>query len=234
LVARWARADALANIQRSKELGRTARTQTMQRNKIMRHVTPAITCLASVLVSGSAFGGADLLNIPLNWKPTSTFASMGSIDLSGNIVATSIHFEALVDARQNPSLIAENREKANKFRQVTTTSDVAAFVTDHFKESLHAGGLNIVDGAADVTISGELRQFFVTETTTYMGEVSMVIHVKNSAGKEVWTGLVGGNAERFGRSYKADNYYETMSDMVLRASYNLLSNQGFRDTLQKH
>jgi hypothetical protein len=25
-----------------------------------------------------------------------------------------------------------------------------------------------------------------------------------------------------------------MSDMVLRASYNLLSNQGFHDTLQKH
>jgi hypothetical protein len=200
----------------------------------MRRLIPAIMCLASVLVSGSAFGAADLLNIPLSWTPTITFASMGTIDLSGNIVATSIHFEALADARQNPALIAENREKANKFRQVTTTSDVAAFVTDHLKESLHAAGLNIVDGAADVTISGELRQFFVTEISTYMGEVSMLIHVNNSAGKEVWTGLVGGNSERFGRSYKADNYYETMSDMVLRAGYNLLSNQGFRDTLQQH
>jgi hypothetical protein len=200
----------------------------------MRRLIPAITCLASVLLSGSAFGAADLLNIPLNWTPTITFASMGTIDLSGNIIATSIHFEALTDARQNPSSIAENREKANKFRQVTTTGDVAAFVTDHLKESLHAAGLNIVDGAADVTISGELRQFFVTETSTYMGEVSMLIHVTNSAGKEVWTGLVGGNSERFGRSYKADNYYETMSDMVLRAGYNLLSNQGFRDMLQKH
>ena len=199
----------------------------------MRHLT-AITCLVSVLVSRAAFGGADLLNIPLNWTPTSTFASMGAIDLSGNIIATNIHFEALVDARQNPSLIAENREKANKLRQVTTTSDVAAFVTDHVRESLHAGGLNIVDGVGDVTISGELRQFFVTETSTYQGEVSMLIHVNNSAGKEVWTGLVGGFAEHFGRSYKADNYYETMSDMVQRASYNLLSNQGFRDALQKH
>ena len=199
----------------------------------MRHLA-AITCLASVLVSLAAFGGADLLNIPLNWMPTSTFASMGTIDLSGNLIATNIHFEALVDARQNPSLIAENREKANKLRQVTTTSDVAAFVTDHVRDSLHAAGLNMVDGVGDVTISGELRQFFVTETSTYQGEVSMLIHVKNSAGKEVWTGLVGGFAEHFGRSYKADNYYETMSDMVQRASYNLLSNQGFRDALQKH
>jgi hypothetical protein len=206
----------------------------MQRHEIMRHLAFTIACLISVLGSAAAFGGADLLNIPLKWTPTSTFVSMGTIDLSGNIVATSIHFEALSDARQNPSSIAENRENTNKFRPVTTTSDVAAFVTDHFKESLHAAGLNIVDGAADITVSGELRQFLVTETTTYKGEVSVILHVKNSAGKELWTGVVGGDSERFGRSYKADNYYETMSDMVLRASYNLLSSQGFRDTLQKH
>jgi hypothetical protein len=116
---------------------------------------------------------------------------------------------------------------------VTTSTDVAAFVTDHVKESLRAAGLNIVDGPADITVSGELRQFFVTEMSTYKGEVSMIIHVKNSAGKEVWTGAVGGDAERFGRSYKAENYYEVMSDMVLRASFNLLSNPGFRETLQK-
>jgi hypothetical protein len=42
------------------------------------------------------------------------------------------------------------------------------------------------------------------------------------------TGAVG-DAERFGRSYKADNYCETMSDMVIRATYNLLAN-----ALQKH
>jgi hypothetical protein len=206
----------------------------MQRDQVMRHLTAAIACLASVFISGAALGGPDLSNIPLKWTPTATFASLGAIDLSGNILTTSIHFEALADGRENPSLIAENREKADKFRQVTTTSDVAAFVTDHLKDSLHAAGLNVVDGAADVTISGELRQFFVTETSTYKGEVSMLIHATNSAGKEVWTGLVGGYSERFGRSYKADNYYETMSDMVLRASYNLLSNQGFHDALQKH
>jgi hypothetical protein len=200
----------------------------------MRHLIAAIACLASFVVSQVAFGGADLLNIPLNWTPTATLASLGTIELSGNIVATSIHLETLIDARQNPLLVAENREKANKFRQVTTSSDVAAFVSEHVKAGLRAAGLNIVNGAADVTISGELRQFFVTEETTYMGEVSMLIHVKNSAGKEVWTALVGGNSERFGRSYKADNYYETMSDMVVRATYNLLANQGFRDTLQLH
>jgi len=42
-----------------------------------------------------------------------------------------------------------------------------------------------------------------------------------------------GGAENFGRSYKADNYYETLSNMVLRATYNLLANPGFHQAMQK-
>jgi len=195
----------------------------------------AVAFLASSLAGGAVLARDTLLqNIPLKWSPTSTFAEMGTIDLSGNIVATSIHFDTLVDTRQNPTQIAENREKTDNVRPVTTSGDVAAFVTDHLKETLHGGGLDTVDGPADVNISGEIRQFFVTETTTYKGEISLLIHVKNSAGKELWTGVVGGDAERFGRSYRADNYYEVMSDMLLRATYNLLASAGFREALQKH
>jgi hypothetical protein len=199
----------------------------------MRHRLIAFASFASVVVSAAAFAGGDLQNIPLKWTPTSTFAEMGHVDVNGPMASTKIHFEPLVDARQNPSLVAENREKPEKIRQVTTSSDVAAFVSDHLKDILHGAGLNIVDGPADLTISGEVRQFFVTEVNTYGGEMSVLIHVKNSAGKELWTGAAAGDSTRWGRSYKADNYYETMSDMVLRAAYNLLSTPGFRDAFGK-
>jgi hypothetical protein len=130
-------------------------------------------------------------------------------------------------------LVAENREKTDKVRQMTTSSDVAGFVTDHLKDSLHGAGLTIVDSGADVSISGEIRQFFVTETSTYNGEVSLLIRVKNNAGKELWAGIATGDSTHWGRSYSAANYYETMSDMLLRATYNLLANPGFRDALGK-
>jgi hypothetical protein len=68
----------------------------------------------------------------------------------------------------------------------------------------------------------------------YRGEVSIVIHVKNSAGKEIWSSVVGGDAERFGRSYRADNYYEVLADTLLRAAHNLLVNPGFHEALEKH
>lgn len=118
-------------------------------------------------------------------------------------------------------------------RQVTTSSDVAAFVTDHLKESVLGARLNVVEGPADVSVSGEIRQFFVNEMSTYSGELSLLIHAKNGAGEELWTAIVAGDSSRWGRSYSAENYYETMSDMVFQATYNLLSNTGFREALGK-
>jgi hypothetical protein len=199
----------------------------------MRQRILAIVSFATLVVSAAAFAGGDLQNIPLKWSPTSTFSEMGKVDISGAMLTRKVHIDTLVDTRQNPSLIAENREKAGKVRQVTTSGDVAAYVTDHLKETLHGAGLNVVDGPADVNVSGEIRQFFVTELNTYVGDISLLVHVKNSAGKELWTGLVAGDSSRFGRSYSAENYYEAISDMVLKAANNLVSTAGFHDALAK-
>jgi hypothetical protein len=193
----------------------------------------AASCALLILCGAAASRAASLENVPLRWKPTSTLAEMGVVDLSGAVGTTKIRFDALVDTRQNPSLVAENREKVDKVRQMTTSSDVAAFVTDHMKDTLRRAGLNIVDDGADVVMSGEIRQFFVTEVNTYGGELSVLVHLKNTAGKELWTGVVAGDSTRWGRSYSAENYYETMSDMLLRGAFNLLSSPGFREALGK-
>lgn len=191
------------------------------------------SCALLILCGAAASRAASLENVPLKWAPTSTLGEMGAIDLTGAVGTTKIRFDALVDTRQNPSLVAENREKADKVRQMTTSSDVAAFATEHLKDTLRHAGLNIVDDGADVVMSGEIRQFFVTEVNTYGGELSILVHLKNNAGKELWTGVVAGDSTRWGRSYSAENYYETMSDMLLRGAFNLLSSPGFREALGK-
>ena len=201
----------------------------------MRRLFLSIAFFGSFLGNASVFArGEPLENIPLKWSPTSTLAEWGAVDLSGATIPTKIQWDTFTDTRQNPSLVAENRENANKIKSVTTSSDVAAFVGDHLKESLHGAGLNIVDSGADVIISGEIRKFFVTEVNTYNGEIALLIHVKTPDGKELWTGMASGDATRWGRSYHAANYYEAMSNMVLSATYNLLNNAGFRDSLAKH
>jgi hypothetical protein len=201
----------------------------------MSYRVPAIALLACLIASGAATAAPAVLeNIPLKWSPTSTLAEMGPLDLSAADLTAKVRVEALVDTRQNPTLIAQNTEKPDKPRPVTTSSDVGAFVTEHLKDTLRAGGLNIVDDAGDVTLTGEIRQFFVNEVNVYRGEASLVLHLKDAAGKELWTGVIVGDAERFGRSYRADNYYEVLSDTLLRAAHNLLANPELHQALEKH
>ena len=195
---------------------------------------PAILCTALLLTAGAMAAPKLLENIPLVWKPTDTLGAVGPLNLSGPVISTALHVDVLVDTRTNPSLVAENREKSDRVLPVTTSSDVAAFVTDHLKDTLRQAGLNVVDGPGAITLSGEIRQYFVTETSTYQSELSLVVHLKDAQGKEVWSGAVAGGTERFGRSYKAENYYETLSDAVIRATHNMLSNPAFTDAFQRH
>jgi hypothetical protein len=189
-----------------------------------------LSLFCATLLAGSVLATPKLLeNIPLVWKPTDTLASLGPLNLSGAATSTALHVDTLVDTRQNPAQIAENREKLEKPLPVTTSSDVSVFITDHLKDTLHVAGLNVVDGPGTLTLSGEIRQFFVTETGTYHSEVSLVLHLKNAQGKEIWSGAAAGGTERFGRSYKAENYYETLSDGLLRATQNLLMSPAFTE-----
>ncbi len=192
-----------------------------------------ILAVAGALVCAAALAAPKLLeNIPLKWSPTQGFAELGPLDVGGPLLTARVRFELLGDTRQNPSLIAENREKAQP-RPVTTNESVADFVTQHLKDTVHGAGVNVVEDGGDVSISGEISEFFVAETNQYHGNLSMLLHVKVK-GKEVWSGVITGGAENFGRSYKADNYYETMSNMVLAAAHNLLASAALHDALTKH
>jgi hypothetical protein len=193
--------------------------------------------LAAALYAGLFFGNGAyaspklLENIPLQWSPTSTLGEMGPLDISGPLLSRKVHVDAFQDARQKPALIAENHEKETNVLPVTTGDDVGAFVTRHLTELMQKAGLPIAEGPVDVTLSGEIREFFVMETGTYRGSVSLLVHAKNAQGRELWSGIIAGDAQRFGRSYKAENYYEVISDMLIKAAYNLMSNPGFHQAL---
>lgn len=189
-----------------------------------------IVFAALLVASGSAMASKDLSNIPLVWSPTQSFAEFGAVDLNG-IGKVKVQFNGFTDVRKNPPLIAENHEKAPA-RQVTTKDNVAAFVTDHVKETFGKAGINVVDSGGDVIVSGEIRDFFVNETDQYVGNVTVYVTMTNQAGKVLWQGVAGGGANNFGRSYKADNYYETLSNAVLKLSNSMLNSQGFRSAMQ--
>jgi hypothetical protein len=171
-----------------------------------------------------------LENIPLMWKPTSEVQlPPGTLPDMSDV---KIQFEAFKDMRKQPELIAENREEAIP-KPVTTHDNVGQFASAHVREVFDKMGLTTVDKDGALIVSGEVRQFFVEETTTYKGNVLLRIRIRNRAGKTLWAGDAAGTATRFGHSYSADNYYEVFSDSIVNAVSSLMQDAGFRAALAR-
>jgi hypothetical protein len=182
--------------------------------------------LALLALSAVAQAKTALLeHIPLQWRPTSDL-QLGAMQMSQR----PIHFETFQDARQNKESIGENLED-DKPKPVTTGDDVGAFVSSHMRELFDHAGLKTVDGNAAVTIRGDVRQFFVRETASYKSELAVHLSVVDSSGKTLWSGTATGDATRFGRSYKAENYYEVLSDALVNAVSSMLQSPQFQKAL---
>jgi hypothetical protein len=166
-----------------------------------------------------------LEHVPLQWKPTSEL-KLGTME----VPQASIQFEIFQDARDNKEAIGENLED-DKPKPVTTTDDVGAFVSSHMRQLFDRAGLKTVDSDGTVTIKGEIKQFFVKETATYKSEVAVHLTVVGHGGRTLWSGLASGDATRFGRSYKLENYYEVLSDAVVNTVSSMLESAEFRKAL---
>lgn len=178
----------------------------------------------------AACATAPLRDIPLVWEPTAP-PDLGKTDLRF-ASTTAIRFEAFRDTRNQPQLIAENLEDPTP-RTVTTSADVGAFVSDHVRRVFGQVGMRTVASGGDVVLSGEVRKFFVEETSTYKGTVSLQLTLASAAGKVLWQGTSTGTAEHFGRSYRSENYYQTLSDAVVNAATALIENARFREALTR-
>lgn len=177
------------------------------------------------LTSGAFANTALLEHVPLLWKPTSQLR-LGAIEMSQE----PIQFETFQDVRDNKEAIGENRED-DKPKSVTTTDDVGAFVSRHMRELFDRAGLKTVDRDGAVTIKGEVRQFFAREISTYSSEVVVHFTVVGREGKTLWAGNGSGEANRFGRSYRLENYYEVLSDAIVNTVSSMLDSAEFQKAL---
>jgi hypothetical protein len=55
--------------------------------------------------------------------------------------------------------------------------------------------------------------------------------VTDREGNTLWKGLASGEATRFGRSYKIEDYYEVLSDAVVNTVSSMLRSAEFRKAL---
>ena len=191
----------------------------------MNHRSRLFVMLLAVTLA--AYAAPKLLeHVPLKWKPTSDLR-LGSIEEA----QTPIQFETFKDVRERPELIGENREDEDKVKPVTTSDDTGAFVSTHMRDLFKQAGFNTVDSNGGVTIKGEVRQFFVRETSTYQSEVAVHITVVGPDGATLWSGVAAGDAKRFGRSYVLENYYEVLSDAIVNTVSSMAQSPEFEKAL---
>ena len=186
------------------------------------------TILASLLlgVSLAASSKTTLLeHIPLQWRPTSDLR-LGTTQMTASPVTVA----PFTDGRDDKESIGENRED-NDPKPVTTSDDVGAFVSTHIRQLFDQAGIKTVDSNGAVTIKGEVKKFFVREGNTYKSEVAIHLTVIDQDGKTLWNGLASGEATRFGRSYKAENYYEVLSDAVVNTVSSMLQAGDFQKAI---
>ena len=179
------------------------------------------------VTSGVVALAAPLVNVPLEWKPTSDL-KLGATQMT----AAAVQFEPFKDVRQMPEQIGENREDDTP-KPVTTQEDVGAFVSKHMRELFNKAGIKTVDTNGDVVVKGEVRQFFVRETHTYKAEVAVHLTVVGKDGATLWSGVAPGEASRFGRSYLLENYYEVLSDALVNATSSTLQSAEFQKALSQ-
>lgn len=178
-------------------------------------------------------GAADKLeNVPLVWKPTSTMAERGPLDLRG-LEGAKLQIDPFIDNREDKAYIGVNKAKIPN-RKVTTQEDVARFVTYQMKTLMAAQGVPIVDSGGTVVMKGWIKRFFAEEARRYNADVELELTFTDPAtGKILWSFMTSGNSSRYGISYKADNYYEVLSDALMGATHELLRNPKLRDVLTK-
>jgi len=194
------------------------------------HFALAVFATCMFLCNFATVNAADKLEgIPLVWKPTSPMSERLPPDVKG-LEGIKIQVDPFTDKREDPAFIGHSMNKV-PFRKVTTNDDVARFVTYQVKLLLSGLGLKVVESGGDVIMKTEIRRFFVEETNRYNADVELQTVFTDPSGKILWAVATTGTSSRFGIAYKADNYYEVLSDALIGATHELVQNSGFRKAL---
>jgi len=197
-----------------------------------------VACILGAVAGAVAKAQQKTLLIRLQWIVNIDHTvALPAVDMTGGL--RTLKVESVVDKRDNGNRegvvrtqIGENTEKKVAV-PILTDSNVAQFVTNGLLPQLKSAGLPLMPGDAELVLRFELTEFWATETTRYRASVRARCTLTDADGKEVWTAMVGGVGENWGRSLKDYNYNETFTSAVFDLATNLLKQDAFMKGLKK-
>lgn len=187
-----------------------------------------LVCLVSALPMS---GRISELHVSLAFVPTD---AEEVLEKRGVVPDGGPPFEILpaVDVRQGRrDDIGENRENRAPVR-IWSSTNVAAWITMTLTDTFRDWGTPSVAGSP-LVLKPEIVKLFVIEEHTYQAEAVLKFTLRRRDGTEIWSGVAGGSASRFGRSLKADNYREVISDALFSCYSKLWVDPGFREAWRR-
>ena len=170
------------------------------------------------------------LSIELKWTPNRETPALPPVEMTGGVY--SLQIDKLVDKREKSIQIGENSEK-KEVVPVVTISDVAQFVTDALRAQSKKVGIEVRENGGERVLKGELLEFWVQETKTYAGTVSVKVMLVGADNAELWTAVVTGTGGNFGRSLKPINYTETFTNALAELARTLYLQPEFTAALRR-
>lgn len=196
----------------------------------MRRACTGIVCAAAILTSDVFVAKTKELTVVLKWNPNER-VSVPVLETTGGLYPLTL--APIVDKRDKGKQVGENTEDKVPV-PVYTNSDIPAFVAQHLADRLTIAGLEVKLGdSGDRVLRSELQEFWVAERDRYRGTVRLRVGLTDSVGTELWSAVLVGTSDRFGRSLKPDNYTESVSNAIQEMAAKLISASGFRPAVAK-
>jgi hypothetical protein len=184
----------------------------------------------AAIVASTLLAAPKQLTVVLKWNPNAK-QQAPLLETTGGVLP--IVVAPIVDTREKGSQIGQNVEGKTPV-PVFTTSDVSAYVREHLVGQLRRLGLDVRAGESGARVlQCELVDFWVEEGHLYQGSVSLRASLADGSGKELWSAVVAGGSDNFGRSLKPDNYTEAFSNSILELAGKLESAPGLRQAIAK-
>jgi uncharacterized lipoprotein YajG len=190
---------------------------------------PALVLVLLATLAVPAFAKKNNPNVQLKFVPQQAVASVEA-DVTPGMLRRPVAVR-IEDARpgEDAAKIGSRTDDDDRKIALKAVNRVVDFAATAADEILTRWGIKTDDGAGLVLVI-HLAQFTVEETNqavgaTYNAEIRLAAELTGDAD---WSGGSTGDATRYGKKFSNDNVNEVLSDALLEALANLVSDRGLQ------
>jgi hypothetical protein len=163
---------------------------------------------------------------PLEWRGVDS-PPAASPAVSDAMRHYTFRIEPCADKRADPTKVGSVEGSSDPVR---SSSNVAAFCTQHLLAMFTQSGAKVSDAGATAILKPELVVFDVLEAGMFNGE-ARIRFTLDIGGKVVYEATHEGKSKRWGRSHSPENYNEALSNGLAEATASLLRDDTFGKAL---